>query len=117
MIESDGSANGVHPDIKMAQIKRSLSGVFEKELGQQASVLEARVQDCVNLLVLRSVLREVITPRGATQGRRCRRSHRRHGKEARPVLIGAERRPPVGRRCPGGTRASPERESGRDRMA
>jgi hypothetical protein len=61
MIESDRPASGVHPDIKMAQIKRSLSGVFEKELGQQASVLEARVQDCVNLLVLRSVLREVIT--------------------------------------------------------
>ena len=33
MIESDGSASGVHPDIKMARIKRALSGVFERELG------------------------------------------------------------------------------------
>jgi hypothetical protein len=49
-----------HPDIKMAQIKRALAGVFEKELGPQASVLEARVQDCVNLAVLRNVVREVI---------------------------------------------------------
>jgi hypothetical protein len=61
MNDSDESANRMHPDLKMAQIKRSLAGVFERELGQQASVLEARVQDCVNLLVLRSVLREVIT--------------------------------------------------------
>ncbi len=49
-----------HPDLKMAQIKRALAGVFEKELGPQASVLEARVQDCVNLAVLRNVVREVI---------------------------------------------------------
>jgi hypothetical protein len=61
MNDNDESANRMHPDLKMAQIKRSLAGVFERELGQQASVLEARVQDCVNLLVLRSVLREVIT--------------------------------------------------------
>ncbi len=50
----------VHPDLRLAQLKRSLAGVFEKELGAQASVLEARVQDCVNLVVLRNVLREVI---------------------------------------------------------
>ncbi len=61
MAEHDDSSTRVHPDIKMAQVKRSLAGVFERELGQQASVLEARVQDCVNLLVLRNVLREVIT--------------------------------------------------------
>ena len=60
MVDSDES-NRMHPDLKMAQVKRSLAGDFERELGQQASVLEARVQDCVNLLVLRSVLREVIT--------------------------------------------------------
>lgn len=50
----------LHPDIRLARIKRSLGGVFEQELGPQASVLEARVQDCVNLVVLRNVLREVI---------------------------------------------------------
>ena len=60
MIREDDSISTVHPDIKMAQIKRSLAGVFEHELGPQASVLEARVQDCVNLVVLRNVLREVI---------------------------------------------------------
>ena len=61
MVDSDLAGDRVHPDIKMAQVKRALAGVFEKELGTQASVLEARVQDCVNLLVLRNVLREVIT--------------------------------------------------------
>ena len=50
----------MHPDLRLAQIKRALAGAFEKELGPQASVLEARVQDCVNLVVLRKVLREVI---------------------------------------------------------
>ena len=61
MVDGDLTGDRVHPDIKMAQVKRALAGVFEKELGPQASVLEARVQDCVNLLVLRNVLREVIT--------------------------------------------------------
>ena len=60
MARGDDSTSTVHPDVKMAQIKRSLAGVFEKELGLQASVLEARVQDCMNLVVLRNVLREVI---------------------------------------------------------
>lgn len=60
LVDVDDPSTRVHPDIKMAQVKRSLAGVFEQELGQQASVLEARVQDCVNLLVLRNVLREVI---------------------------------------------------------
>ena len=56
----DDAVSTVHPEIRMARIKRSLAGVFERELGEQASVLEARVQDCVNLVVLRNVLREVI---------------------------------------------------------
>ena len=60
LLGDDESLASVHPDVKMAQIKRSLAGVFERELGHQASVLEARVQDCVNLIVLRNVLREVI---------------------------------------------------------
>jgi hypothetical protein len=61
LLADDDSLASIHPDLKMAQIKRSLAGVFERELGHQASVLEARVQDCVNLVVLRNVLREVIT--------------------------------------------------------
>lgn len=60
LLAEDESLASIHPDLKMTQIKRSLAGVFERELGHQASVLEARVQDCVNLVVLRNVLREVI---------------------------------------------------------
>ncbi|MGE0313314.1 MAG: hypothetical protein AB7P21_17015 [Lautropia sp.] len=58
--DTAGEHASVHPDVRLGQIKRSLAGVFERELGAQASVLEARVQDCVNLVVLRNVLREVI---------------------------------------------------------
>lgn len=61
MVLDEDPANKVHPDTKMTQVKSALAGVFEKELGHQASVLEARVQDCVSLVVLRNVLREVIT--------------------------------------------------------
>ena len=61
MVLHDDPATGVHPDTKMTHVKRALAGVFEEELGPQASVLEARVQDCVSLVVLRNVLREVIT--------------------------------------------------------
>ena len=57
----DPAESSVHPDLKLAEIKRALAGVFEQELGPQASVLEARIQDCVNLVVLRNVLREVIS--------------------------------------------------------
>ena len=60
LLSDDDAVSRVHPEVRMAQIKRSLAGVFERELGDQASVLEARVQDCVNLVVLRNVLREVI---------------------------------------------------------
>lgn len=50
----------VHPDTRLANLKRELLGAFEAELGPQASVLEARVQDCVNLTVMRNVLRDVL---------------------------------------------------------
>jgi hypothetical protein len=56
----DPAATTMHPERKLSAIKASLAGVFERELGPEASVLEARVQDCVNLVVLRNVLREVI---------------------------------------------------------
>ncbi|MGE0797028.1 MAG: hypothetical protein AB7G13_01920 [Lautropia sp.] len=60
-ILSDDSAPLVlHPDTQLARIKQALAGVFHQELGPDALVLEARVQDCVNLFVLRNVLREVI---------------------------------------------------------
>ena len=60
LLADDDAVSPVHPEVRMAEIKRSLAGVFERELGEAASVLEARVQDCVNLVVLRNVLREVI---------------------------------------------------------
>ncbi|MDO5056108.1 MAG: hypothetical protein Q4E06_02125 [Lautropia sp.] len=47
-------------ELKLQAIKRTLAGAFEAELGPDASVLEARVQDCVNMQVLRNVLRELI---------------------------------------------------------
>jgi len=48
------------PDPRLALLKSRLRGAFERELGAAGLVLEARVQDCVNMLVMRSVLREVI---------------------------------------------------------
>lgn len=72
-----------HPDVRLARIKRSLAGVFERELGVQASVLEARVQDCVNLVVLRNVLREVIalvaTRKDAAAAERIAAAVKAHG--------------------------------------
>ncbi|MDO4683019.1 MAG: hypothetical protein Q4B17_09580 [Lautropia sp.] len=53
-------ANDPQAELKLQAIKRALAGAFEAELGPNASVLEARIQDCVNLQVLRNVLREVI---------------------------------------------------------
>lgn len=57
----EGDAGFVHPDLHLSRLKRALAGAFEAELGPQAIVLEARVQDCINLLVMRNVLREVIS--------------------------------------------------------
>lgn len=63
LIEQVGSesqaANDPHPDMALAQIKRALAGAFVRELGPAGSVLDARVQDCVNLVVLKNVLEEL----------------------------------------------------------
>lgn len=56
----DGEVMDSQAERKLKAIKRALAGAFEAELGPQASVLEARVQDCVSLAVLRNVLRELI---------------------------------------------------------
>jgi hypothetical protein len=47
-------------DPRLEALKARLRGAFERELGAAGTVLEARVQDCVNMLVMRRVLREVI---------------------------------------------------------
>ena len=56
----DAAPTDPQSELTLQAIKRALSGAFEAELGPDASVLEARVQDCVNLHVLRHVLRELI---------------------------------------------------------
>ncbi len=47
-------------DPRLEDFKRRVEGVVLRELGPAGHVLEARVQDCVNLTVLRGVMREVV---------------------------------------------------------
>lgn len=47
-------------DHRLDDFKRRIAGAVERELGPAGSVLEARLQDCVNLTVMRTVMREVI---------------------------------------------------------
>jgi hypothetical protein len=47
-------------DPQLDHFKRRLAGCVERELGRAGLVLEARLQDCVNMAVMRSVTREVI---------------------------------------------------------
>lgn len=48
-------------DPRLEAFKRHVDGRVVQELGPAGSVLEARLQDCVNMTVMRSVLREVIS--------------------------------------------------------
>jgi hypothetical protein len=48
-------------DPRLEDFKRRVRGAIERELGSAGRVLEARLQDCVNMTVMRSVMREVIT--------------------------------------------------------
>ncbi|MEI7444832.1 MAG: hypothetical protein WCK28_08085, partial [Burkholderiales bacterium] len=47
-------------DPRLEDFKRRIDGAVLRELGPAGVVLEARLQDCVNMTVLRSVTREVI---------------------------------------------------------
>ncbi len=47
-------------DPRLDDFKQRIRGSVERELGAAGRVLEARLQDCVNMTVMRSVLREVI---------------------------------------------------------
>ena len=47
-------------DPRLDDFKQRIRGSVERELGSAGRVLEARLQDCVNMTVMRSVLREVI---------------------------------------------------------
>lgn len=57
---ASGATTGPHPDLALARIKRALAGALIRELGDDGAVLEARVQDCVNLAVLRNVVAELV---------------------------------------------------------
>lgn len=46
--------------ILLAQVKLDLDGVFFKEMGSAGEIWDARVNDCVNLVLLRRILREAI---------------------------------------------------------
>jgi hypothetical protein len=47
-------------DPRLEDFKRRVQGSVERELGPAGRVLEARLQDCVNMTVMRNVMREVI---------------------------------------------------------
>lgn len=47
-------------DPRLDDFKQRIRGSVEHELGTAGRVLEARLQDCVNMTVMRGVLREVI---------------------------------------------------------
>jgi hypothetical protein len=45
---------------KLGGLKQALAGAFEKALGSDGIVLDARIADCINLEVFRRILREAI---------------------------------------------------------
>jgi hypothetical protein len=47
-------------DPRLEDFKQRVQGAVERELGPAGRVLEARLQDCVNMTVMRSVMREII---------------------------------------------------------
>jgi hypothetical protein len=47
-------------DPRLEDFKRRIEGAVERELGPAGRVLEARLQDCGNMTVMRGVMREVI---------------------------------------------------------
>ncbi len=47
-------------DPRLEDFKRRIEGVVLRELGPAGHVLEARLQDCVNMTVMRGVMREIV---------------------------------------------------------
>jgi hypothetical protein len=47
-------------DPRLEDFKQRVQGAVERELGPSGRVLEARLQDCVNMTVMRGVMREII---------------------------------------------------------
>ncbi|RPH41943.1 MAG: hypothetical protein EHM87_18290 [Burkholderiales bacterium] len=47
-------------DPRLEDFKRRIEGAVLRELGPAGMVLEARLQDCVNMTVLRGVMREIV---------------------------------------------------------
>jgi hypothetical protein len=56
----EGRASLEAERVILAELKVELDGLFAREMGEPGKVWDARVQDCVNLLILRRVLREAI---------------------------------------------------------
>jgi hypothetical protein len=67
-------------DPRLEDFKHRIAGMVERELGEAARILEARLQDCVNLSVMRTVMRDVIE---------C--VHQRSGPQAGQRLAAAAR--------------------------
>jgi hypothetical protein len=47
-------------DPRLEDFKRRIDGAVTRELGPAGRVLEARLQDCVNMTVMRGVMREIV---------------------------------------------------------
>jgi hypothetical protein len=47
-------------DPRLEDFKRRIDGAVTRELGAAGRVLEARLQDCVNMTVMRGVMREIV---------------------------------------------------------
>lgn len=52
-------------------LQRALEGAFARELGKEGLVLDARVRDCVDLDVLRRLLRGAVETVERKRGQRC----------------------------------------------
>ena len=59
IVEELPAANELR-DPRLEDFKRRIDGAVTRELGPAGRVLEARLQDCVNMTVMRGVMREII---------------------------------------------------------
>jgi hypothetical protein len=60
LVETLPPEAGAMRDPRLEAFKRRIRGAVTRELGPAGAVLEARLQDCVNMTVMRGVMREVV---------------------------------------------------------
>lgn len=60
IVEELPAEYGSMRDPRLEDFKRAVAGSVTRELGPAGHVLEARLQDCVNLTVMRGVMREIV---------------------------------------------------------